>query len=179
MDIHKSLRDNLRYKMLIEYPVLHVVLRDHWKEYPQRGPGKNPHLALNVTKSCPDSCTNTNPLMLYFFITIFTLCFLCHVCFPVTKRNGWCTTWVKTPCRPMSPAPLHFPNSSSIVSCPGFSSWDFQTPLSLIFHYGNMLPQRKWGCSAQYHTHQLNLNGDRVQKEDQTWLTVEQWPHEL
>ncbi|KAM8745644.1 box C/D snoRNA protein 1 [Acanthopagrus schlegelii] len=40
LDIHKSLRDNLRYKMLIEYPVLHVVLRDHWKEYPQKGPAE-------------------------------------------------------------------------------------------------------------------------------------------
>ncbi|XP_073332746.1 box C/D snoRNA protein 1 [Pagrus major] len=40
LDIHKSLRDNLRYKMLIEYPVLHIVLRDHWKEYPQKGPAE-------------------------------------------------------------------------------------------------------------------------------------------
>lgn len=78
-----------------------------------------------------------------------------------------------------TPTPLHFPNSNSIVSCPGFSSWDFKTPCSLIFHHGNMLPQRKWGCSAQHHTHQLNLNSHRVQKEDQTRLTVEQWPHEL
>uniref|UniRef100_UPI0037E808F6 box C/D snoRNA protein 1 n=1 Tax=Semicossyphus pulcher TaxID=241346 RepID=UPI0037E808F6 len=37
LDIHKSLRDNLSYKTLIEYPVLHVVLRDHWKEYPPKG----------------------------------------------------------------------------------------------------------------------------------------------
>lgn len=40
MDIHKSLRDNLSYKTLIEYPVLHVVLRDQWKDYPLKGPGK-------------------------------------------------------------------------------------------------------------------------------------------
>ncbi|XP_070765488.1 box C/D snoRNA protein 1 [Enoplosus armatus] len=37
LDIHKSLRDNLSYKTLIEYPVLHVVLRDHWKDYPLKG----------------------------------------------------------------------------------------------------------------------------------------------
>ncbi|XP_035810977.2 box C/D snoRNA protein 1 [Amphiprion ocellaris] len=38
LNIHKSLRDNLSYKTLIEYPVLHVVLRDHWKDYPLKGP---------------------------------------------------------------------------------------------------------------------------------------------
>ncbi|XP_044056904.1 box C/D snoRNA protein 1 isoform X2 [Siniperca chuatsi] len=38
LDIHRSLRDNLSYKTLIEYPVLHVVLRDHWKDYPLKGP---------------------------------------------------------------------------------------------------------------------------------------------
>ncbi|XP_053286555.1 box C/D snoRNA protein 1 [Pleuronectes platessa] len=37
LDIQKSLRDNLSYKTLIEYPVLHVVLREHWKEYPLKG----------------------------------------------------------------------------------------------------------------------------------------------
>ncbi|XP_041862926.1 box C/D snoRNA protein 1 isoform X2 [Melanotaenia boesemani] len=40
LDIEKSLRDNLSYKTLIEYPVLHVVLRDHWKEYPLKGPAE-------------------------------------------------------------------------------------------------------------------------------------------
>ncbi|XP_076578959.1 box C/D snoRNA protein 1 isoform X2 [Chaetodon auriga] len=40
LDIHKSLRDNLSYKTLIEYPVLHVVLRDHWKDYPLKGPAE-------------------------------------------------------------------------------------------------------------------------------------------
>uniref|UniRef100_A0A3B5LKS9 Box C/D snoRNA protein 1 n=1 Tax=Xiphophorus couchianus TaxID=32473 RepID=A0A3B5LKS9_9TELE len=39
LDIEKSLRDNLSYKTIIEYPVLHVVLRDHWKDYPLKGPG--------------------------------------------------------------------------------------------------------------------------------------------
>ncbi|XP_019953866.1 box C/D snoRNA protein 1 [Paralichthys olivaceus] len=40
LDIQKSLRDNLSYKTLIEYPVLHVVLREHWKEYPLKGPAE-------------------------------------------------------------------------------------------------------------------------------------------
>ncbi|XP_008332336.1 box C/D snoRNA protein 1 [Cynoglossus semilaevis] len=38
LDLKKSLRDNLSYKILIEYPVLHVVLKEHWKDFPQRGP---------------------------------------------------------------------------------------------------------------------------------------------
>ena len=37
LDVQKTLKDNLSYKTLIEYPVLHVVLRDHWKEYPLKG----------------------------------------------------------------------------------------------------------------------------------------------
>ncbi|XP_015246666.1 PREDICTED: box C/D snoRNA protein 1 isoform X1 [Cyprinodon variegatus] len=37
LDIEKSLRDNLSYKTIIEYPVLHVVLRDHWEDYPLKG----------------------------------------------------------------------------------------------------------------------------------------------
>lgn len=40
LDMEKSLRDNLSYKTIIEYPVLHVVLRDHWKEYPLKGPAE-------------------------------------------------------------------------------------------------------------------------------------------
>ncbi|XP_029003463.1 box C/D snoRNA protein 1 [Betta splendens] len=37
LDMEKSLRDNLSYKTLIEYPVLYVVLREHWEEYPLKG----------------------------------------------------------------------------------------------------------------------------------------------
>ncbi|KAM9384250.1 box C/D snoRNA protein 1 isoform 1-T1 [Pholidichthys leucotaenia] len=37
LDLHKSLRDNLSNKTLIEYPVLHVVLKDYWKDYPLKG----------------------------------------------------------------------------------------------------------------------------------------------
>ncbi|XP_034530070.1 box C/D snoRNA protein 1 [Notolabrus celidotus] len=40
LDIHKTLRDNLSYKTLIEYPVLHVVLRDQWNNYPLKGPAE-------------------------------------------------------------------------------------------------------------------------------------------
>ncbi|XP_063357269.1 box C/D snoRNA protein 1 [Pelmatolapia mariae] len=40
LDIEKSLRDNLSYKTLIEYPVLHVVLKDYWKDYPLKGPAE-------------------------------------------------------------------------------------------------------------------------------------------
>ncbi|XP_044217618.1 box C/D snoRNA protein 1 [Thunnus albacares] len=40
LDLQKSLRDNLSYKTLIEYPVLHVVLRDYWKDYPLKGPAE-------------------------------------------------------------------------------------------------------------------------------------------
>ncbi|XP_070688674.1 box C/D snoRNA protein 1 [Pempheris klunzingeri] len=40
LDIRKSLRDNLSYKTLIEYPVLHIVLRDHWKNYPLKRPAE-------------------------------------------------------------------------------------------------------------------------------------------
>lgn len=66
-------------------------------------------------------------------------------------------TQVKAPFNPETPTSLHFPNSSSIVSCPGFSSWDFRTPCSLIFHHGNKLPQWKWWCSAKHHAH-INLS---------------------
>lgn len=50
MNVHKSLRDNLRYKTLIEYPALHVVLRDHWKDFPLKGPGNKggKYCPLNV-----------------------------------------------------------------------------------------------------------------------------------
>ncbi|KAM4739130.1 box C/D snoRNA protein 1 [Anableps anableps] len=40
LDAEKSLRDNLSYKTIIEYPVLHVVLRDYWKDYPLKGPAE-------------------------------------------------------------------------------------------------------------------------------------------
>uniref|UniRef100_A0A3Q4N289 Box C/D snoRNA protein 1-like n=1 Tax=Neolamprologus brichardi TaxID=32507 RepID=A0A3Q4N289_NEOBR len=53
LDIEKNLRDNLSYKTLIEYPVLHVVLKDHWKDYPLKGPGKK---------------TNTPTLILALFL---------------------------------------------------------------------------------------------------------------
>ncbi|XP_061540310.1 box C/D snoRNA protein 1 [Phycodurus eques] len=42
MDLQKSLRDNLSYKILIEYPSLHVVLSDHWMDFPLKGPAEPP-----------------------------------------------------------------------------------------------------------------------------------------
>ncbi|XP_061593219.1 box C/D snoRNA protein 1 [Cololabis saira] len=41
LDVEKSLRDNLSYKTIIEYPVLHVALRDHWTDYPLKGPAES------------------------------------------------------------------------------------------------------------------------------------------
>ncbi|XP_034035407.1 box C/D snoRNA protein 1 [Thalassophryne amazonica] len=41
LDVQQNLRENLSYKTLIEYPVLHVVLRDHWEDYPLKAPGEN------------------------------------------------------------------------------------------------------------------------------------------
>ncbi|KAM4574783.1 box C/D snoRNA protein 1 [Fundulus diaphanus] len=40
LEVEKSLKDNLSYKTIIEYPVLHVVLRDHWEHYPLKGPAE-------------------------------------------------------------------------------------------------------------------------------------------
>lgn len=40
MNVKQSLRDNLSYKTLIEYPVLHVVLRGRWDDYPLTEAGK-------------------------------------------------------------------------------------------------------------------------------------------
>ncbi|XP_071342517.1 box C/D snoRNA protein 1 [Trachinotus anak] len=52
LDIQKSLRDNLSYKTLIEYPVLHVVRQEHWKEYPLKGPAESASaLSSFATKS--------------------------------------------------------------------------------------------------------------------------------
>ncbi|XP_011613399.2 box C/D snoRNA protein 1 [Takifugu rubripes] len=47
LDIQKTLGDNLSYKTLIEYPVLHVVLREQWKEYPLKGPACSSFAAKN------------------------------------------------------------------------------------------------------------------------------------
>ncbi|XP_051929465.1 uncharacterized protein LOC127605719 [Hippocampus zosterae] len=40
LDLQKSLRDNLRNKILIEYPLLHVVLSDHWNDFPLKEPAE-------------------------------------------------------------------------------------------------------------------------------------------
>lgn len=49
MNMKQSLRDNLSYKTLIEYPVLHVVLRDHWEDYPLKEPGKRSAPVMQYT----------------------------------------------------------------------------------------------------------------------------------
>lgn len=56
---------------------------------------------------------------------------------------------------PLSP-PLPIP--TSLYHVPGFPAETLKTPCSCIFHYGNILPQRKWVCSAQHQEHRVNLN---------------------
>ncbi|KAJ3598982.1 hypothetical protein NHX12_032945 [Muraenolepis orangiensis] len=42
LDLGKSLRDNFSYKMLIEYPELHIVLQGHFQDYPLKAePGSD------------------------------------------------------------------------------------------------------------------------------------------
>lgn len=66
MNVHKSLRDNLSYKTLIEYPVLHVILRDHWKDYPLKGPGKKHlYLAINVMNFLNSALKLISPTLTY------------------------------------------------------------------------------------------------------------------
>ena len=45
----KSLRENLKFKTVIEYPAFHVVLKDHCHNYPLKGPGESPFV-LSVTR---------------------------------------------------------------------------------------------------------------------------------
>lgn len=91
LDIDKSLRDNLMYKVVIEYPVLHVVLRDHWEEYPSKGPGKENYPDLHhcafssllpveicspsprFHQDCVTSCFLQRPLLNCFFSPYFSL----------------------------------------------------------------------------------------------------------
>ncbi|XP_042340168.1 box C/D snoRNA protein 1 [Plectropomus leopardus] len=60
LDICKTLRDNLSFKTLIEYPVLHVVLRDHWKEYPLKGPAQ-PASACNNFATKKEEVNQVSP----------------------------------------------------------------------------------------------------------------------
>ncbi|XP_072294954.1 box C/D snoRNA protein 1 [Eucyclogobius newberryi] len=62
LDLHKSLRDNLSYKTLIEYPVLHVVLKQHWKDYPLKGPAEQSSNVSNTAERlshCEEEKTST------------------------------------------------------------------------------------------------------------------------
>ncbi|KAM9796445.1 box C/D snoRNA protein 1 [Syngnathus typhle] len=64
LDLQKSLRDNLRYKILIEYPLLHVVLSDHWKDFAVEepaAPGNAEHASDDLTLSCPLATLTATP----------------------------------------------------------------------------------------------------------------------
>ncbi|XP_029939376.1 box C/D snoRNA protein 1 [Salarias fasciatus] len=39
-ELKKSLRENLSYTTLVEYPELHVVLKDQWENYPTKAPAE-------------------------------------------------------------------------------------------------------------------------------------------
>ena len=39
LDMSKSINDNLAHKMVIEYPTIYVVLKDHWVNYRADEPG--------------------------------------------------------------------------------------------------------------------------------------------
>ncbi|KAK1803777.1 hypothetical protein P4O66_020794, partial [Electrophorus voltai] len=41
LDVNKSLRENMRYKTVLEYPEVHVVLKGHLEEYLTRFPGRS------------------------------------------------------------------------------------------------------------------------------------------
>lgn len=43
LDVAKTLKENLKLKLVIEYPLLHIVLKDHCHDYPLKGPGNNKH----------------------------------------------------------------------------------------------------------------------------------------
>uniref|UniRef100_A0A8C7FXB3 Box C/D snoRNA protein 1 n=1 Tax=Oncorhynchus kisutch TaxID=8019 RepID=A0A8C7FXB3_ONCKI len=38
LDVAKTLKENLKFKLVIEYPLLHIVLKDHCHDYPLKGP---------------------------------------------------------------------------------------------------------------------------------------------
>ncbi|CAK6971376.1 box C/D snoRNA protein 1 isoform X2 [Scomber scombrus] len=61
LDIQKSLRDNLSYKTLIEYPVLHVVLKDYWKDYPLKGPGSRIPGGTDIWTGTSETSPETKP----------------------------------------------------------------------------------------------------------------------
>lgn len=67
LDLRKSLRENLMFKTVVEYPELHVVLKVHHEEYRTRVPGKAQTRsfipALLIQPSPKHSCCSqeTNP----------------------------------------------------------------------------------------------------------------------
>ncbi|XP_010900424.2 box C/D snoRNA protein 1 [Esox lucius] len=38
LDVAKTLKDNLKFQLVIEYPSLHILLKDHCQDYPVTGP---------------------------------------------------------------------------------------------------------------------------------------------
>lgn len=48
----KSLRENLMFKTVVEYPELHVVVKGHCEEYSTHGPGKALTQARLVLLKC-------------------------------------------------------------------------------------------------------------------------------
>lgn len=57
LDLQKTLRDNLSYKTLIEYPVLHVVLKGHWEDYALKGPAEQ---SSNISSLPPERRNHHN-----------------------------------------------------------------------------------------------------------------------
>ncbi|KAI1883020.1 hypothetical protein AGOR_G00240940 [Albula goreensis] len=55
LDLQKSLRDNLRFKVVIEYPVLHVALKGHWENYAllAEGSRREPTIGMAVKPPLP------------------------------------------------------------------------------------------------------------------------------
>lgn len=41
LEVAKTLKDNLKFKLVIKYSSLHIVLKDLCQEYPLKGPGNN------------------------------------------------------------------------------------------------------------------------------------------
>ncbi|KAM6922056.1 box C/D snoRNA protein 1 [Xenentodon cancila] len=67
LDMEKSLRENLSFKTVIEYPVLHVALRDHWTDYPLKGPAEstcNTFATKNVWMDKGEECAGQGPASL-------------------------------------------------------------------------------------------------------------------
>lgn len=120
-------------------------------------------------------CSSRDQKMLELPLLWLVVFFFCS---RASKQIKWMQFNESKPSSPKTPNPFVSANSNTIVSCPSCSFWGSEALCSLIFLYGNMLHQRKWACSAQDHTHQLNLDRNSSQTESQTQLafsTVTSW----